>query len=272
MRRLGDIAEFFQGEVNETIQMRKRTVSRAESARYCKFVTRGASLCLYVHRAPSQGNDLYLDTEAFLNGASEDSKAYHFRHSRVALQESSPQNNFRRIIAAMLPAEEFCNHTINYCPQHKCDIDLRLLLALLNTKLADWYFRIGSTNAHVSHYQLYNLPFPRFADGWSAIPVTTASAIRRNLDAGDVAAALDGVRPFTDIHPFDPGIADIICHAVDHITAIETARGEIQRSDRSALAQAAQPYQDFLDRLFYMLAGLTDAEAAGLEERLSRML
>lgn len=258
--------------MNETVQTRKQTVSRGESNRFTKFVQRGAPICLYVLRPPSQGHDLYLNVSAFLDGASEDSKAYHHRHARVALQESCPQNNFRRIIAAHVPAGEFCNHKINDAPAHRCRVDQRLLMAFLNGKLADWYFRLGSTNAAVSHYQLYNLPFQRFADGQSALRARIASMIRRSVDAGDITAALDGVRPFTETPPFDPGIGDLICHAVDRITAIETGRGEISRSDRSALAPAAQVYQDFLDQLFYMLAGLTDAEAAGLEDRLLRML
>jgi hypothetical protein len=52
----------------------------------------------------------------------------------------------------------------------------------------------------------------------------------------------------------------------------ETARGEIARSARSHLDPTAQPYQDFIDRLFYAMAGLTDDESRGLEERLARML
>ncbi len=48
-------------------------------------------------------------------------------------------------------------------------------------------------------------------------------------------------------------------------------RGEIRRVDRSALDPHAQPYQDFIDRLFYAMAGISDAEARGLEERLSQM-
>lgn len=47
---------------------------------------------------------------------------------------------------------------------------------------------------------------------------------------------------------------------------------ERDRSERSALATAAQPLQDLLDRIIYRIAGLTDAEAKGLEERLSNML
>ena len=56
------------------------------------------------------------------------------------------------------------------------------------------------------------------------------------------------------------------------LTAIEAARGEIARTARSALAPAAQPYQDLIDHLLYALAGLTEAETTGLEERLARML
>ena len=45
---------------------------------------------------------------------------------------------------------------------------------------------------------------------------------------------------------------------------------DIARTERSALAVEAQPYQDLLDRILYRMAGLTDAEAQGLEKRLGR--
>ena len=54
--------------------------------------------------------------------------------------------------------------------------------------------------------------------------------------------------------------------------ALEADRGEIARAERSAFDPAAQPYQDLIDRLFYGLAGLTDDEVKGLEERYARML
>lgn len=161
MGRLGEWAEFFQGEVNETNERAKGNLTK--DATRGKLVTRGASICLYVVRPASQGSDLLLNVESFLRSKAAETKAYHHRHRRIGLQESSPQNNFRRIIAALVPAGEFCNHTVNYCIEPSCTADLRLILALLNSTLSDWYFRLGSTNAHVSHYQLYNLPCPRFA-------------------------------------------------------------------------------------------------------------
>ena len=67
-------------------------------------------------------------------------------------------------------------------------------------------------------------------------------------------------------------VRDLIVELVHRITPIEAGRGDIARTDRSHLDPAAQPYQDLIDRLFYAMAGLTDDEAKGLEDRLARML
>ena len=72
--------------------------------------------------------------------------------------------------------------------------------------------------------------------------------------------------------PFPFEVQETIIAAVERIIAIEQARENMARTDRSALHPDAQPYQDFIDRLFYRMAGLTDDEAAGLEQRLARML
>ena len=197
-------------------------------------------------------------------------KAWHHRHRRVALQESCPQNNFRRIIAALVPEGEFCNHVINYFPEPSVALPLEALLALLNCKLSDWYFRIGSTNAHVNHYQLYSLPSPRFA---SDPPDQDLLAIFESvLQSGTLGRAFEVLVPLLDEAPFVQTVVDCIVKVVERIIEIETERGEIARSDRSSLAAAAQPLQDLLDRIFFRMAGLTDEEATGLEERLAKML
>ena len=59
---------------------------------------------------------------------------------------------------------------------------------------------------------------------------------------------------------------------VERIIAIETARGEIARAERSALDPQAQPLQDLIDRILFRLAGLSDTESADLETRLAKML
>jgi hypothetical protein len=72
--------------------------------------------------------------------------------------------------------------------------------------------------------------------------------------------------------PFSPAVQQVIIAAVQGIMALEADRGEIARAERSALDPAAQPYQDLIDQLFYGMAGLTDDEVKGLEERYARML
>ena len=113
MVQLRDYVEFSQGEVNETNQREAGNLCGPNEG---QLVVRGANICLYITRPPSQGSDIFLDVEKFLQSAADDSKAFHHRYERVAVQESSPQNNFRRVIAALIPQGEFCNHKINYVP------------------------------------------------------------------------------------------------------------------------------------------------------------
>jgi hypothetical protein len=141
---------------------------------------------------------------------------------------------------------------------------------VLNSKLADWYFRIGSTNAAVSHYQLKNLPFPSFAD-------TPADAALRErgvalLTAGRPVEVDAVLADALAEPPFDRAVMEVLVEAVRKIAAIEAARGTITRRERSRLNPKAQPYQNLIDRLLYRCAGLTNAEAAGLEQRLAEML
>lgn len=82
----------------------------------------------------------------------------------------------------------------------------------------------------------------------------------------DVVGSLLAEPPFPDV------IAELIKWLIEQIERIERGRGKIARAERSRLAEEAQPYQDLIDRLFYAMAGLTDAEAAALESRLASML
>lgn len=72
--------------------------------------------------------------------------------------------------------------------------------------------------------------------------------------------------------PYPPAVQDVLVELIRRIIAIEQARGEIARTDRSALAPAAQPLQDLIDRLLHGMAGLTPAEGAALDSRLATML
>ena len=146
-----------------------------------------------------------------------------------------------------------------------------MLLGLLNSSLSDWYFRLGSTNAHVNHYQLYNLPAPPF-DNEKTDNKNLAAQFADALGQKDFDACFSVIEPLTVQSPFPQAVSSCLKMLVERIIEIETNRGEIARTDRSELAVEAQPIQTLIDRILFRLAGLTDAEAEGLEQRLSKML
>jgi hypothetical protein len=92
------------------------------------------------------------------------------------------------------------------------------------------------------------------------------------VHAGDLESAFAVLKPMLVTPPFSLVVRDVIVDLVKRVMTIEAGRGEIARAERSALAPAAQPYQDLIDRLLYALAGLSPDEALGLEERLGSML
>ncbi|MEK6677658.1 MAG: Eco57I restriction-modification methylase domain-containing protein [Planctomycetota bacterium] len=268
MRRLGEFCGAYQGEVNETTDGEKGNIS--ENPKDGPRILRGSNVCLYVLREASQGEDIYLRKGKYLDGKRQDAKAWHHKERRIGLQESSPQNNFRRIIASVVPKGEFCNHLINYFPEQESRIPLETVLAILDSKLADWYFRLGSTNAHVSHYQLYILPTPAFEDDPSDQPLV--SGFDEAVRAGRQDEAFALVEPLLRQSPFPVTVRDCMVRLVERIIAIELKRGDIARTERSALDPKAQPLQELLDRIIFRMAGLSDAESKALEQRLAKML
>jgi hypothetical protein len=60
------------------------------------------------------------------------------------------------------------------------------------------------------------------------------------LQSGRVDTAYETMRPYTAEPPFRLSIRDAIVAAVQKIVEIERERGEIARTERSALAPAAQ--------------------------------
>lgn len=163
--RLTTYATSYQGEVNETVEKPKGTLSVAPTATANGKhpILRGAAVCLYALRDASQGDTYYLHETKYLHGKGPTQKAHHAKQERIGFQRSAPQQNFRRIIACPIPKGRYCFDTVSYIPKSNAKLPLPFLMALLNSKLAEWYFRLGSTNSKVNEYQFDNLPCPEFA-------------------------------------------------------------------------------------------------------------
>jgi len=270
LKRLRDFAESFQGEVNETNDRKAGRISYDSGDG--PEAMRGAHLCLYALREASQGTPLYVKTDEFLARANKNSKALHHKYPRIGFQRKSPQNNFRRLIASPIQRGTFLVESISYIPEHLSSIPLEVILAIFNSKLADWYFRLGSTNAMVGEYQVKNLPCPMFTEQGTSADERMREAALSAIRIGNLNNVFEVLKPGVEEPPFSAAVRDTIVALVHQIIRLEQARGEISRAERSALCHKAQPYQNLIDRLFYTMAGLTDEEVKGLEERLVKML
>jgi len=237
MARLGQLCTSYQGEVNETVEKQKGSISVHEDDG--ELILRGSNVCLYAVRDASQGESLYLLREVFLKGKPPTSKAFHSTQQRAGFQRSSPQNNFRRIVAAIIEADNFCFDTISYVPASESNLPLPFLVGLLNSKLLDWYFRLGSTNSKVNEYQFNNFPCPVFSDTLEAADEALQKKAINALASGDTERVFASLQHMLVDAPFSPVVRNVIIEAINRIIAIEASRGEISRSARSALAPAA---------------------------------
>ena len=267
--RLGRFCKSYQGEVNETTQ---KDFLNEHETKGRRLVLRGSNVCLYVLRAASQGQSLYIDVEAFREGKHPNSKAFHGIAERIGFQRSSPQNNFRRVIAARIPAGELCFDTVSYIPSDKATLlSFDFLLAILNSKLTDWYFRLGSTNSKVNEYQFKNLPCPVFRDKSSKRDDDLMAEVHKLIDT-DVSVIPDLLEADLVKGPFSVVVRDTLEALSRKIQITERARGEISRHDRAHLDSEAQPFQDAIDLMLFRMAGLSKGDIAGVEDRLTRML
>lgn len=267
--RLKEFVSFSQGEVNQTVANSKGWLTEYGKG---PLVTRGANICLYQLREASQGEDIYLDVTAFLRGRGKDTKAFHHRLERVGIQESSPQNNFRRIIACRIPKGRYCNHKINYTTTSDSKVPLELVLFVLNSSFADWFFRLGSTNGAVSHYQLTNIPCPRFGEVDQSLDEAFCAILASLLEVRDFAAIEEECLRLASIEGCSPTVEHAICVLVTFIEGEENRRGRILRSQRSNLAEDAERCQVILDKLMLELVGLGSAKYDYIRGRLVEML
>ena len=265
VRRLGDYCRAYQGEINETTDGKRGYISK--NAKDGPQILRGSNICLYVIRQASQGDPIYLRLKNFVSGKPDSVKVHHHKQRRIGWQESSPQNNFRRIIAATISEGEFCNHKINYIPEKATSLSLDLVLAVLNSNISDWFFRLGSTNAAVSHYQIYNLPAPSIEvddlnKGWmTLIEQNKWNDLGKRLSE---AISKEGVMP--------KSVSDALTEMSRRIQQIEAKRVLKSRSERSHLAPESQPIQDAIDSVLFRCYGLSDDDAKYISQRLKEML
>ena len=260
--RMSAVANHYQGEVNETSHARFLTDDGEGPS-----VLRGAAVTMYAIREASQGRTLHLNPTAFLDGKPMSSKAWDHQQPRLGFQRKAPQNNFRRLISCLIPQGEFCFDSISYVPQKSAEVSLELLMLLLNSKILDWYFRIGSTNSSVNEYQFNNFPVLQVLGD----PV---DVFWEELVDEEKWNQLEEMilRQYCEPGLLPGSVATVLTRMCRRIQQIEARRTLRSRAERSHLAPDSQPIQDVIDKVLFRYYGLSDDDAEYIEKRLTEML
>lgn len=262
--------ELYQGEVNETNMNNhgdKNPLSLSDTG---YEVLRGSSISRYAVRLPSQGDRKWINPVQYLSLMGESAKSNNYRYKRIGFQESSPQNNFRRLIAAPINKNVFCFHTINYVTENSCPIGLNFLLLLLNSEILDWYFQKMSSNNHVSHYQVYRLPIPVFNETDEEIP----SEILKMYNSDDfigIEAKIVNIRKRDIIYPL--WIKKILLKLCNNILEIEGKRdSNLTKRERAHLDSESQRFQIILDDILFVLYDIDSNGKNYIRNKLSQNL
>jgi type I restriction-modification system DNA methylase subunit len=189
-KRLSEWAISRQGEVNLTTH--RQFLSDEPIG---PVVLRGANVGRYFqNNDPKQGQPKFLCVDQFLKVHGPDTKANDHKFIRIGYQRGAAIDNWRRIIATIIEAGNYCSDTINYILKPK-EVDLFAVLALLSSSLWEWRFRLTSTNNHVNAYEIDGMPFPHFCfttpkNKRAACYAKAKQLYQRGLNDGSLEGAL----------------------------------------------------------------------------------
>ena len=157
--RWGEVSRCYLGE----LMSNKANARFFSTDKVGPEVLRGANINRYILRGEAkQGESLYLKESEFLLSHQRDARIAHHGYEKVGFQQSSPIDNWRRVIACHIPTGHYCKETVQYFTETDCAYDLFTLLALFNSAAIEWRFGLTSTNNHVNKYEIDKLPIPRF--------------------------------------------------------------------------------------------------------------
>lgn len=121
-------------------------------------ILKGAAIQRYSYTLNmSQGEIEYLNESKYLKECGSSEKSKHHQEERIAMQGMTGANDKIRLIMSIVPSGYYLANSCNYILPSE-DYNLYALLAILNSKLMNWFFRCFSTNRNVNGYEVDNFP------------------------------------------------------------------------------------------------------------------
>ena len=155
--RVDDAARMRVGEVDQTFF--RDCMRDADTG--C-LLARGSHLSPFVLDVEGrEGRERFLDLELFLRkkGASAEACRERAASWRVAQLGIRNMETRPRLVAALVPPGVYLGNSLNvYAPAP--GVRLEFLAGVLNSRLLDWLFRVGSGNNNINLAEMRGLPFP----------------------------------------------------------------------------------------------------------------
>ncbi len=150
---LNTIAHCYTGEIDISINAKYITDNSLD-----KELIKGAILDRYVKKKEmSQGEIQFLNSEKYLSEIKAE-KAQHHLQERIVMQGLTGVNEKIRLKMTIIPSGIFCANSVNYLYFTDCNVNKKYILALLNSRLLNYIFKISSTNSNVNCYEVDSLP------------------------------------------------------------------------------------------------------------------
>jgi len=121
-------------------------------------IMKGAGIQKYYYTFDmSQGQIEYLDEKGYLQRYGNSEKAHHHEQSRIVMQGMTGANDKIRLVMTIVPPNIYLGHSCKYILPSD-GISQMCLLGLMNSKLANFFFRCFSTNSNVNGYEIEAIP------------------------------------------------------------------------------------------------------------------
>lgn len=113
----------------------------------------------YFTYSMSQGSIEYLKEKEYLEDFGNSEKALHHCQRRVVMQGMTGANDKIRLVMTIVPEGIYLGHSCKYIMPID-ELPLECILAIMNSKIANVFFRCFSTNSNVNGYEIENIPIP----------------------------------------------------------------------------------------------------------------
>ena len=157
--RLKQFARCYEGEINLTFH---KKYLRKEKTNNSKMIKGAAVQKWLIKEKMSQGEIEFLDHISYLK-ENKGNKSQHYRYKRIVMQGITGVDEKYRLKMTIIEPKIFCGNSVNYILIEDENIIYEYVLALLNSHLLNWYFKVFSTNSNVNGYEVDNFPIPKIS-------------------------------------------------------------------------------------------------------------